>query len=107
MLHVKDAAIGGSPAWSSLREIPAMIAYAPHLRRTLGIALVVGSLFVLMNQLGALLSGQATPTVWMKAALTYVVPFCVSNYGMLTATHRSRTSRPALPLHAHGNLVED
>jgi len=30
--------------------------------------------------------GDATPFVWFKIGLTYVVPFCVSNYGILVAT---------------------
>lgn len=29
---------------------------------------------------------DATTSTWVKAAITYVVPFCVSNLGILTAT---------------------
>jgi len=32
------------------------------------------------------LAGQATPVVWLKSALTYLVPFVVSNIGILIAT---------------------
>jgi hypothetical protein len=71
--------------------VPAVIAYRPHLRRTLTVAFLVGSVFVLINQFGLLLSGQATPVVWLKAVATYVVPFCVSNYGILSETRRLKS----------------
>jgi hypothetical protein len=39
---------------------------------------------------GAQLAGDATAATWSKGALTYVVPFAVSNVGILIATHRRR-----------------
>jgi hypothetical protein len=44
-------------------------------------------LFVI-NQLDVVLRGEATPIVWLKVALTYLVPFCVSNLGILIASRR-------------------
>jgi hypothetical protein len=35
-----------------------------------------------MNQLGIILDGRATAVVWVKAALTYVTPLLVSNFGI-------------------------
>ena len=55
---------------------------------SLSIALVVGTLFFAMNQLSAVLANQMTIAVALKGALTYLVPFCVSNYGILAATRR-------------------
>lgn len=75
--------------WDSWDQVPSVITYLPHLRKTVAIALVVGTAFFAMNQLGMVLAGAATPVVWVKAVLTYLVPFCVSNYGILTASHRS------------------
>jgi hypothetical protein len=80
------AAPGGT--WSTWHDVPAMVAAPANLKRTVIIALVIGTLFVAMNQLGAILSGDATLIVWLKAGLTYLTPFCVSNIGMLSATHR-------------------
>ncbi|MEO8246202.1 MAG: nitrate/nitrite transporter NrtS [Chloroflexota bacterium] len=77
--------------WSTWHDLPAVIGAPTNLKRTVTIALVIGSLFVAMNQLGAILSGDATLVVWLKAGLTYLTPFCVSNIGILSATHR----RPA------------
>ena len=52
------------------------------------VALVVGTILFAINQLDVVLSGRATPFVWFKVALSYMVPFCVSNYGILVATWR-------------------
>jgi hypothetical protein len=74
--------------WSSWRELPRVIAAPVHIRRTATIALVVGTVFVAMNQLEIILSGQATTIVWLKVGLTYLTPLCVSNLGILSATRR-------------------
>jgi hypothetical protein len=72
--------------WKTWREALAVVAHRPHLRRTTGIAAFVGTALFAINQLDVVVSGAATTTTWMKIALTYVVPFCVSNYGILVAT---------------------
>jgi hypothetical protein len=63
--------------------------HPPHLRKTTTIALVVGTVLFCINQLDVVLRGDATAVVWLKSAVTYLVPFCVSNAGVLVA---SRTS---------------
>jgi len=78
----------GPPQWTSWREVPALISRGSSLRRTLTLALLIGTVFVSINQLGVVLAGHATPLLWLKIGVTYLVPFCVSNYGMLVATHR-------------------
>ena len=82
-----DAAI---PTWSTLREALAVIAYRPHLFRTVRIALIVGTILFVINQLDVIVRGHATFFVWFKVVLTYCVPFCVSNLGILVATDRRR-----------------
>ena len=54
-----------------------------HLRRTVKIALVVGTILTLINQLDVILKGDATSITWVKAGLNYCVPFIVSNLGLL------------------------
>jgi hypothetical protein len=56
-----------------------------HLRRTIPIALVVGTILTLINQSDVILSGDATTATWVKCALNYCVPFVVSNLGLLAA----------------------
>jgi len=54
---------------------------------------VVGTILFGINQLDVVLRGRATAFVWFKVALTYLVPFCVSNLGMLVATKRGGGDR--------------
>ena len=55
-----------------------------RLRRTLLIALVVGTVLTAINQLDVILRGDATTATAVKCGLNYVVPFIVSNLGLLT-----------------------
>jgi len=55
----------------------------------MSVALIVGTAFFVMNQLGVILDGRATALVWVKAALTYLTPLLVSNFGVLSATRRT------------------
>lgn len=77
-----------TPTWSNWREALRVIAYPAHLRKTIRIALIVGFILFAINQMDVVLRGQATPTVWIKSGLTFLVPFCVSNLGVLVATRR-------------------
>ncbi len=56
-----------------------------NLKRTIRIALVVGSILFVVNQMDVVLSGGATSGTWIKVATTYVVPFCVANMGIIGA----------------------
>jgi hypothetical protein len=73
------------PTWSTWRQIPAVCGYRPHLVRTTVTALIVGTLLFAINQLDVVLRGDASTAVWLKSALTYLVPFAVSNVGVLIA----------------------
>jgi hypothetical protein len=75
--------------WSTRREITSVVLAPHHLKRTASVALIVGSTFFAMNQLGVILAGHATGLVWFKVALTYLTPLLVSNFGVLSATRRS------------------
>jgi hypothetical protein len=65
-----------------------VVAYRRHLKATVRIALIVGSILFCINQLDVVLRGNATASTWVKGAVTYCVPFVVSNLGVLTATRR-------------------
>ncbi|MFN8162143.1 MAG: nitrate/nitrite transporter NrtS [Solirubrobacterales bacterium] len=54
-----------------------------HLRRTTRIALVVGTVLTIVNQADVILGGGATTGTWIRAGLNYLVPFVVSNLGLL------------------------
>lgn len=59
-----------------------------YLRRTTVTAVVVGTVLFANNQLNVVLDGKADTLVWVKVAVTYLVPFAVSNPGILIATRR-------------------
>lgn len=82
------------PTWSTPSEAVRLICRRHNLVRTVGVALLVGTVLFCINQLDVVLGGEATASTWMKSALTYVVPFCVANYGVLTATRRSPAAAP-------------
>jgi hypothetical protein len=78
------------PTWTTWPEALAVVRYPPHLRKTVTIALIVGTVLFCINQLDVVLRGDATAVVWIKSAITYVVPFVVSNSGVLVASRVDR-----------------
>jgi hypothetical protein len=54
------------------------------LRRTLGIAIVVGVLLTVINEDGVIAAGHATTATWVRCGLNFLVPFLVSNAGLLS-----------------------
>jgi hypothetical protein len=75
--------------WATWREALRVVRYPRHLRTTACIALLVGTILFAINQLDVVLRGEAGPVVWTKVAVTCLVPFAVSNTGILVATRRA------------------
>ena len=71
----------GEHGW---REAIAYCRRREHLRRTVRIALVVGIVLTSINQLDVVLRGEATAITWLKCGMNFVVPFIVSNLGLLS-----------------------
>ncbi len=60
--------------------------------RAVKVALIVGTALTLINQGDRLIAGMAPG--WIKMALTYLIPYCVSTHGAVTAMRdRSRRKR--------------
>jgi hypothetical protein len=51
---------------------------------------VVGTLLCLINQGAVIAAGDATPATWLRVGLKYLIPFCVSSIGFLSATRAPR-----------------
>ena len=84
--------MNGTPTtWSTARGLVSIVVAPQHLKRTMSVALIVGTAFFVMNQLGVILDGRGTALVWVKAALTYLTPLLVSNFGVLAATRQTET----------------
>lgn len=58
-----------------------------YVRRSVVVALVVGTLLNLINQ-PEVLQGDVS-VIWWKVVLTYLVPFCVATYGAYSALPKS------------------
>ena len=54
-------------------------------KRALKVAMLVGSILAVINHGDALLSGDASTTVWIKIVLTFVVPYCVATFASVQA----------------------
>jgi hypothetical protein len=65
-------------------------------RRSLWVALVVGTILNLINQGDALLAGQRLDFV--KLALTYLVPYIVSTYGAVSFRLHAAHQQPSHPV---------
>ena len=63
-----------------------------NLRRTAAIALVVGCVLTLINEGDVIVEGRATALTGLKIGLNFVVPFIVSNLGVLAGTRTARES---------------
>ncbi len=80
-------------SWTTWPEAVRVICARHHLCQTVTIALVVGTVLFCINQLDVVMRGDATAIVWVKVAVTYLVPFGVSNAGVLVGSRREPGSR--------------
>ena len=80
----------------TIREAVRICMRREHLRRTARIALVVGVILTLINQADVIIGGDATTVTWIKAGGNFVVPFIVSNLGLLAGkrSERGAATRP-------------
>ena len=79
---------GNYTDWSTASEAWSIVCKGCNLKNTVRIALVVGTVLFVINQLDVVLRGEATWFVWFKVGITYLVPFIVSNAGILSVTRR-------------------
>jgi hypothetical protein len=69
---------------SAVWEAVAYCARPRNLRRTIAIAIVVGVILTAINQGSVIAAGHATAATWVRCALNLIVPFLVSNAGLLS-----------------------
>jgi hypothetical protein len=70
-------------------EIPRVCFDRRNLSQCTGAAALVGTILFFINQADVVFSGQATAATWVKIGLSYLVPFFVSNYGIVVGSRRS------------------
>ena len=61
-----------------------------NLKRTLTIAAIVGTVLSLINEGGVIIHGNVTGATAWKIGLNFVVPFIVSNLGVLAGDRTAR-----------------
>ncbi len=77
-----------------LTRLVKLCAQPQHLRRTVAIAIVVGSWLTLFNQGGVLWAGQASLALLLKVFLNYLTPFVVANLGLLSSVRNGEAIAP-------------
>lgn len=63
---------------------------ASVVRRAVKMMVLVGCILALINHGDALLAGTMTGVAWMKIALTFAVPYCVSTISSVQAIRHGR-----------------
>ena len=88
----KQAAVVFTAAtWVTPREAFALAFRRATLRRTLRIALLVGTILSVVNQGSVIAGGDASLATSLRVGANFFVPFCVSSAGFLSATKRPLT----------------
>ncbi len=64
------------------------VRHFPMIKRSLTVAVVVGTILTLLNQGDTILGGNWGNALYWKVPLTYCVPFLVASYGALTNSRR-------------------
>ena len=77
------------PTWSGVDEIPRVCFDRRNLSQCIAAAILVGTILFLINQADVVFGGRATTATWVKVGLSYLVPFFVSNYGIVVGSRRS------------------
>lgn len=75
-----------------------------HLRKTVRIAIIVGCVLTLINQLDVFLGGKATALTIVKTCLNFCVPFIVSNLGLL-AGKRAEQAAEVMPKRTESGIL--
>ena len=84
----KPADDDGGDAGMIIKCSRCAIRHQPMLRRSMILALVVGSILTILNQGDVLFAGSWKGALYWKIPLTYCVPFCVATYGALSNGRR-------------------
>lgn len=72
-------------SWTTPREAFALLCRGVTFSTAAPVALVVGTVLSLVNQLNVMVQGDATSATWARVATNYVVPYIVSSIGFLSA----------------------
>ncbi len=78
-------ALDAGDEWRTAGEAVRVSFRPSTLRRTVVIALIVGTLLSVVNQADVIVRGHADAVTWARIVVNFLVPFCVSTAGFLSA----------------------
>jgi len=78
----------GGQAGQITKCILCAILHSAMLKRSLTVAVVVGTVLTFLNQGDIIFAGDWKSALYWKVPLTYCVPFCVATYGALSNSRR-------------------
>ena len=72
-------------AWRTPTDAIKLMLRGATLKQTWKIALVVGTILSIANQLGPMVDEPSSWVTWLRVAFNYLVPFVVASTGLLAA----------------------
>ena len=81
-----------APDGTAMRCLRCSLTYGPLVRRSLVVALIVGTILTAINQGNIILRGDWPESLYWKIPLTYVVPYCVATTGAILNARRLLTN---------------
>jgi hypothetical protein len=87
----RDTPGSARKTWSTPREGLVLFLRGATFSVAAPLALIVGTILSLVNQLHVVLDGDATWATWVRIAVNYAVPYCVASVGFLAASRRSES----------------
>ena len=78
-----------APEGTLLRCLRCALTYGPLMRRSLIVALIVGTILTAINQGNVILRGDFPQSLYWKIPLTYAVPYCVATTGAILNGRRN------------------
>ena len=85
---VSAAAVPAGSSGQIIKCIFCAVRHFPMIKRSLTVAVVVGTILTLLNQGDTILAGNWKNALYWKVPLTFCVPFLVASYGALTNSRR-------------------
>jgi hypothetical protein len=78
------------PSWTTAGQAVGLFCRGATLRTAAPVAIVVGTVLSLVNQLHVIVEGDATWVTWVRVAVNYTVPYVVASIGFLWACRAPR-----------------
>ena len=79
-----------TPSWTTARQAIGLFGRGATFRTAAPVAIIVGTVLSLVNQLHVVIDGSATWATWTRVAINYTVPYIVASIGFLSACRAPR-----------------